>query len=333
MDMVKVGIIGCGIMGRHHSKYLQNNADAKIIAASESNENVLNDYRREFVVKNVYADYEEMLSSEKLDAVVICLPTFLHHDAVTKAADRHINVFCEKPLARTLSQGEEMIQTCKENRVIFQVGFVRRFDNCWCKAKEIVENGVLGNPIVWRDVRAGFGPGYIPWFFDKEKGGGPILDGMVHNFDFGNFMFGKPVKVISGLTRFKKSSAMDTGSIWVEYESGHIMSNFWSWGIPEKVSSFSVMDIIGPNGALLFPEAFNSNEFSSYFDQENENLLLIKKSGGIMEPVVYQKNDLFLDQMDYFIDCVQHSRKPRVTGEDGLLALKVALVALKEEEL
>ncbi len=333
MEKIKVGIVGCGGMGKYHSRYLKKIPDVEITAAAEINSDVLKDYQKEVAVKEVYNDWQEMFRDAKISCVLICLPTFLHYEVVMRAAEKHIDIFCEKPLARTFAHAKKMVEACKKKRVILEVGFVRRFDNFWLKAKEIVDSGILGKPVVWRDIAAGFGPGHIAWFFNKEKGGGPILDGMIHNFDFGNFMFGRPVKVISGLTKLKKSSAVDTGSVWVEYESGDVISNFWSWGMQKDVPPLSGMDMIGPDGVLLFPEAFDSSEFTSRFDPEKEGLFLLRKKGGAQEPIPYKENDMFDDQIKYFIDCVRERKKPCVTGEDGLLALKVALAALKEEKL
>jgi len=323
--MRRDGKVSCPVPGRGIP-------EAEIIAAADINGNLLKSYTEEFKVGKAYTNYVEMLSSEELEVAIICLPTALHHEATIQAAEKQINVFCEKPLARTLAQGQEMIKACQENGVTLQVGHVRRFDNDWGQAKEIVESGVLGQPLIWRDISTGFGPGHRPWFFDRDNGGGPILDGMIHNFDYANYMFGKPVKMVSGVTRLKTSTALDTGSVWVEYESGNIMSNFWSWGLPEKVSSSSRMDIIGPNGVLMFPLTFEASEFSSHFHPEKEGLYLLKKSDGSVEPIVYQKNNMFLEQMVHLLDCLTNKKPPKVTGEDGLLALKVALVALEEEE-
>ncbi len=212
------------------------------------------------------------------------------------------------------------------------VGFVRRFDNFWGKAKEVIESGVLGKPVIWRDIAIS-APRLVSWYFDEEKGGGPILDGMIHNFDFGNFIFGNVVKVVSGLTQFKKSTAIDTGAVWVEYESGNIMSNFWSWGMPEGVGAFGGMDMIGPDGVLVFPGGFDPQEFSSSFDAKKEGLFLLRKRGGGTEPIVYEKNDMFLNQMKSFVDCLKNNKEPCVTGEDGQAALRVALAALQEEKI
>ncbi len=332
MERVRVGIIGCGGIGRHHARYLREISGAEIAAVADINDNLLKSYAEEFKVGKAYCDYGEMLSSEEIEVALICLPTALHHKATIQAAEKQINVFCEKPLARTLAQGREMIEACQENGVTLQVGQVRRFDNCWGRAKEIVASRVLGQPLIWRDVKASFGPGHLPWFFDRDNGGGPFLDGMIHNFDYAHYMFGKPVKVVSGMTRLKTSTALDTGSVWVEYESGNIMSNFWSWGLAEKVSPLSGMDLIGPDGVLMFPGTFEVNEFRSHFHPEKEGLYLLKKGDGTTEPLVYQKNDMFLEQMVHLVDCLTNKKPPKVTGEEGLLALKVALMVLGEEE-
>jgi UDP-N-acetylglucosamine 3-dehydrogenase len=155
----------------------------------------------------------------------------------------------------------------------------------------------------------------------------------VHNFDFANFMFGRPVKVSSGLTQLKDSTAIDTGAIWMEYESGHIMSNMWSWGMAEKINAFSGMDMIAPKGALIFARNFDASEFKDQYDPETEGIHLLKKEGGAVEPVIYKLNKMTVDQMRHFIDCVKNGTEPCVNGEDGLLALKAALAALQEETL
>ncbi|MFC1479077.1 Gfo/Idh/MocA family protein [Planctomycetota bacterium] len=333
MNSVKIGIIGCGNMGRHHAKDLNRTENAEITAASDVNESLLKEFSQEFSITNTFSDYSELISSGTCDAVVVNLPTFLHRDAVVQAAEKGLHVFCEKPIARTMKDGEEMVQACRENGVFLMIGFVRRFDNRWMKAKEIIDSGVLGSPVVWRDVRASFGPGRKAWFLEKDQGGGPILDGMIHNFDFANLIFGTPVKVQSGLTRLKESTATDTGSVWVEYDSGHIMSNFWSWGMAEKVGSFSGMDMLGPNGALIFPGTFDAEEFSSEFDKEKEGIYLLKKPGGEVEVVKYELNDMFWEEIIHFAECICNNREPSVTGEDGLKAQKAALIALEEEEL
>ncbi|MBN1672720.1 MAG: Gfo/Idh/MocA family oxidoreductase [Kiritimatiellae bacterium] len=331
MKTVRLGLIGCGGIGRHHSNALRKVPGAQITAAADVSEEGLNRYKEEFGVDRTYPDYADMLAAEELDAVLVCVPTFLHHAAAVKAADSGVHVFCEKPMARTNAQAEEMIEACRANHVRLQIGFVRRFDNFWGKAKEIVDGGALGRTVVWRQIQAGRGP--RSWFMDREKGGGPLLDGMIHNIDFAHCMFGKPVKVASGLTRLRETTAVDTGTVWVDYESGHAMTNSWSWGLAGKMQTVAGMDMIGSDGVLLFPGAFDSQPYASQFDPKTEGLFLLTRGDAESEPVVYAKNDMFVDQLKHFSDCIGTGNEPKVTGEDGRLALRVALAALQEENL
>jgi predicted dehydrogenase len=136
------------------------------------------------------------------------------------AAARHgKHVFCEKPMAMNMEDALEMEAVCREAGVKLQLGFVRRFDNEWLKFKEIVTSGQLGRPVVWRTASAGQGAP-TPWFFQRELGGGPFMDGAVHNYDFGNYMFGKVKSVTArGTTIQPNRTAIDTGIASIEYES------------------------------------------------------------------------------------------------------------------
>ncbi|MFH1709328.1 MAG: Gfo/Idh/MocA family oxidoreductase [Planctomycetota bacterium] len=191
METVRIGIIGCGGMGKSHAAALQKITGVAVAAAAETRAEVLGAFQAEFKVSRGYACFHEMLKAGGLEAVVVCLPTHLHRDAVVAAAAAHVQVFCEKPLARTVAEGAAMLAACADRGVMLQVGFVRRFDNGWNTARRIVQEGTLGTPAVWRDFRASYGPGHNPWYFDRAQGGGPFLDGMIHNFDFANHMFGR----------------------------------------------------------------------------------------------------------------------------------------------
>ncbi|MEK6796263.1 MAG: Gfo/Idh/MocA family oxidoreductase [Spirochaetota bacterium] len=331
MDTVKIGMIGCGGIGKHHSNYLRKIPGAAITAASDVSDTLLDAYKKEYGAAG-YKDYNDMLAKETLDAVLICLPTFLHFDAVKAAAGKKIAIFCEKPLTRNFSDAEKIRDLVAKEKLLFQVGFVRRFDNFWGKAKEIVDSGVLGSPVVWRHTAVGAGPA-SPWFLDKERGGGPIIDGMIHNFDFASLMFGKSVKAVSGLTKFKQSTSLDTGSVWLEYERGDVMANFWSWGLAEKVSSFGGMDIMGPKGVLLFSGSFDAKEFEGKFDAEKEAIFVLRTAGGKNEMITYKKNDMFHDQMVHFTDCVRNNKEPFVTVANSLQGLHDSLAALQELSL
>ena len=333
MEKVRLGIIGCGDMGLHHAQRLIKIKEVEIIAASDINSDSLKRFTNEFQVKHSFSDYNRILGIKEMDGVLISLPTFLHRAAVISAAKRGKHIFCEKPIAMTLKDADEMIKVCQENEVKFMLGFVRRFDNFWRKARQVIKEDLLGRPVIWHDVNSSLGAAY-DWYFDKKKGGGPLIDGAVHNYDFGHYTFGKVKKVYASTINFKRNiSAIDTGSAIIEYESKDKQVISWSWGLPKGAFGAQLTDVIGPKGALLFPGCFDEKEIPQSINQEKDGLFLLSLKEGGKEWIKWEKNDMFFDELLHFIDCIRKDREPYVTGKDGKKALEVGLAILKSGEL
>jgi len=333
MEKVRLGIIGCGGMGFHHARSLSKMKGVEVIAVSDVNSNSLKQFTNEFKVKYFFSDYNQMLNVKEMDGVLICLPTFLHQEAVISSARRGKHIFCEKPIAMTLKDADEMIKVCQENKVKFMIGFVRRFDNFWGKAREVIKEGLLGRPVIWHNVSSSTGAPHN-WYFDKEKGGGPLIDGAVHNYDFGHYMFGKVRRVYAATMNFKENiSAIDTGSAIIEYKSGdeHVIS--WSWGLPKGALGSQLADVIGPRGALLFPGNFNEKEIPQSIEQEKYGVFLLSLGAEKKEWIKWEKNDMFFDELLHFVHCIRKDKEPCVTGEDGKKALEVGLAILKSGKL
>ncbi|MGI6208507.1 MAG: Gfo/Idh/MocA family protein [Anaerolineae bacterium] len=322
--MVNIGIIGCGGMGRLHSWSLQQVDGAQVTAASDSNPEALEAYASEYQPRRTYADFRELVRDPQVDAVVVCLPTFLHASAVLAAAEAGKHVFCEKPIAMKESDAEAMIAACERAGVHFMMGFVRRFDHDWGTFKRLIEEGAIGRPVVWRHIVATGGP-RNPWFLDKEQGGGPIVDGAIHDIDFANWLFGD-VAWTEGTVRRFKATSWDTASVSIGYESGDELLLSWTWGLPTGAGGLHAQDAIGPGGSILFPHNVPPAEIPS--DLSPEQGLYLVDTGQEKRPAVFAKNNMFLEEMVHFVECCETGARPSVTGEDGLRALKVALRAL-----
>lgn len=333
LEKTRLGIIGCGDMGFWHARNLSKMKEVEIVAASDINSDSLKRFANEFRVRYSFSDYAQILDIKEVEGVLVSLPTFLHRTAVISAANKGKHIFCEKPIAMTLKDADEMIKVCRKNRVKFMLGFVRRFDNFWRKGREVIKEGLLGRPVIWHDVNSSTGAPY-DWYFDKKKGGGPLIDGAVHNYDFGHYTFGKVKKIYSSTMNFKRNiSAIDTGSAIIEYESKDEQIISWSWGLPEGASGGQLTDVIGPKGALLFPGCFNEKEIPQSIDQEKYGVFLLSLKGEKKEWIRWEKNDMFFDELLHFIDCIGEDKEPYVTGEDGKKALEVGLAILKSGEL
>lgn len=303
--------------------------EVEVVAVADLQQERLQLAKEQYGIERLVTDYHKLLTMDDIDVIDVCIPIYEHHDLVLAAAQHGKNVFCEKPMAMKMEDALEMESACREAGVKLQLGFVRRFDNEWLKFKEIVTSGLLGRPVVWRSASAGQGAP-TPWFFQRELGGGPFMDGAVHNYDFGNYMFGKAKSVTAiGTTLQPNRTAIDTGIASIEYESGDILQMMWSWGLQAGCRAGGIHDVLGEKGALLF-QAPKKDPLKA--ENVNVGQLIIERSGGEQEVHEYVRNDMFADQMEHFIDCIINDREPEVTAKHGQKSLKVALAVLESFE-
>jgi len=194
--MIRLGVIGCGGIAEHQLNSIWDEGLFELVAGCDIRPERLDLFREKFGMQQGWSDYRKMLEEASMDAVMICTPTWLHAENVIAAAEAGLPIFCQKPMAMSSYDCYRMIRTCEKHGVQLQLGFVRRFDTDWGVLKDVIDSGVLGAPVLWRQIAGGPGP-KRPFFLDRFEGGGPMIDGMVHNYDFGYVCFGEPVEVKS----------------------------------------------------------------------------------------------------------------------------------------
>ena len=209
--MVRVGIVGFGFMGRMHYKCWKAIEGAEVVAVCDVNPNIEEDTKKavgnigdteeavDFSSFELYTDFDKMLEGEKLDAVSIALPTYLHADSSIKALAAEVNVMCEKPMALNPADCERMIAEAKSSGKVLQIGHCVRFWPEYAKAKEIVDSGKYGKVIAATFQRLGAAPTWSVdnWFMDEKRSGGMALDLHIHDTDFVQYLFGMPRAVCS----------------------------------------------------------------------------------------------------------------------------------------
>jgi len=144
--MIKIAIVGAGFIGEIHANAYKEIDGAEIVAvvdkSMEKGKKLAQNINAEY-----YEDLDNLLEIRDIDCVDICVPTFLHHDMVLKAAARNKHIFCEKPLALTLKDAEKMVGAVKDKETKSMVGHELRFWPEYVKAKEILESEELGKPL------------------------------------------------------------------------------------------------------------------------------------------------------------------------------------------
>ncbi len=172
---LKIGIIGAGGIAQHYHipSYLR--AGAQIVAACDVNQEALDVARDITDIEHTYQNYEEMLTQEDLDIVSICTSNDMHYPVVMAAIEAGVDIYCEKPLALTYAQAQEMYQAAQAAGIKTGVNFSHRRTPASRMAKEIVDSGALGDIYYVSAVYAAGWPGYAErpgsWRNQREKAG------------------------------------------------------------------------------------------------------------------------------------------------------------------
>ena len=150
MAEYRVGIIGCGGMGRAHARGYREAPGCRIVAGTEMDAEKSGAFAEEFDVERMYTNYREMLDKEDLDLVSICTwPTTHCEITVAAAKQRPEGIICEKPLAVTLSEADRMLSACESNGVALATGHQHRWDAQAVKAREWIDAGRIGDPVMF----------------------------------------------------------------------------------------------------------------------------------------------------------------------------------------
>ncbi len=201
MKTIKIGSVGLGRLGYEHAKNLATQIPGVELAAiCDVNAEQAKKVAAELGVKNVYSDFEEMCSNPELDGIAIVTPSFLHTQQIAIAMEHGKHVFCEKPLGTDVAQckdAEKVVEAHPD--LIFQLGFMRRFDPSYAEAKKKVDEGKIGKVVLVRsytqDPRSTI-EGTLKF---APHSGGQFLDMCVHDIDLVRWFTGANVKNVWGL--------------------------------------------------------------------------------------------------------------------------------------
>jgi predicted dehydrogenase len=227
-----------------HLVPIEHSARAELIACCDIKKERADETAKKYGVK-AYYDYEEMLDCEKLDAVHICLPHYLHCKVAIAAFERGVNVLTEKPMDVDLESAEKAVAKAKEKGVQFGVIFQCRYNNAAQLVKKAVESGKLGriisarSTLTWTRPDAYYAESDWKGTWDKE-GGGVVIDQAIHSIDLVNWIVNSPVKKVSCSMSNRGHAIVkveDSAEGLIEYENG-TRYGFWcmnNYGCDEPI--------------------------------------------------------------------------------------------------
>jgi predicted dehydrogenase len=190
-------MVGLGKMGLSHLAILRAHPGLELVAGCDPT-TYLTDILAKYSGLKCYSDFDRMLESERLDALVVATPSKLHAPMVEKALNRGLHLFCEKPFVLDVADGERLVALAEGKGLVNQVGYHYRFVGAFKEAARIVRAGAIGTV---HHVRVeAFGPVVLrskggTWRSAKSEGGGALYDYACHAIDLVNFVVGTPATV------------------------------------------------------------------------------------------------------------------------------------------
>lgn len=331
MPKFKIAVIGCGaIAQRRHLPEYAKHPDVELVAFCDPVPGRAEEIAKQYGGK-AYSDYKELLEQEKLDAVSVCTPNYIHAEVAIAAANIGLHVLVEKPMSGTREEALAMIEAAKQNDVFLMVGHNQRLMPPHVKAKELLDTGRLGRVLSFRTAFGHPGPenwsvdGRNSWFFRKEEAiMGAMGDLGVHKADLIGWLLNDEVTEVAsfiGTLDKKDTDVDDTAACLLRMKSGTIGTLVASWTQYKG----------GDNSTVIWCEKGVMKIGTDPKDQ-----VIVELTDGSIERyqvgvMATNEKQTFSGVIDEFVECLLTGTPPRISGEEGLRALDVILAAFESE--
>ncbi len=253
-----------------------------------------------------YNSIDDLLSDSELDAIYVSTPVNLHCEQVIAAAERGLHVLCDKPMARTPQECEQMIAACEANDVHLQVCFLFRFHSCFQQIRAWVDENRLGKIV---HGRMPFLKKYLltadEWRAQPDQGGGGcLMDLGPHSVDLLRYIIGEVTDVTAFCnTAIHNYQVEETGGILMQFQNGAQGFTDLSFSVAQ---CDMVFELYGTEGSV---SVINDDgwKIQTYFDGEKQI-------------ISSEFEDLYQHQFEHFAECVATGTAPLASGNDGLRA-------------
>jgi len=321
MEKVNIGVIGVGRIGSMHTRNLKYQIPgAKVLAVADIFEKSAREAASQLEISIAEKDYRILLENKDIDAVVICSSTDTHAQIISEAAQAGKHIFCEKPIALDVEKIDQAITAVKKAGVKLQVGFNRRFDPSFKKAKELVAKGTIGTPHLLRITSRDPEPPPISYI---KVSGGIFLDMMIHDFDMARYLLDQEVVELMAVGNclvdpaIGEAGDIDTAIVTLKYEGG-------AWGIIDNsrkaVYGYDQrIEIFGSGGCVMVGNP-----------TPTEVMVSGAKDTKTDKPLYFfteRYQEAYLAEMKEFIKCIQEDTKPLVGGFDGKISVQMGYAA------
>lgn len=319
--MINIGVIGCGHWGPNHIRVFSHLAGSKVLMCADPDQSRLDAIQKTFLNVRPTKDHRDILDNPDIQAVCIAVPTDLHYSIAKEALERGKHVLCEKPLAMTPEECQELKDLARQMGKILMVGHIFLFNAGITWLKKYIQSGDLGKIYYAYSTRTNLGP----FRYDVNA----LWDLAPHDISIFNYLFDScPLNVSGRGQKCLGESLEDLAFATLEYP-GHILANVHvSWLDPKKVRQIT---IVGDKKMVVWDDLDNDGPVRLYdkhvektktFYETYGEFQLLSREGSITIPKVGSSEPL-KKQAEYFLECVAKSSPAELSdAQKGLEVVK-----------
>lgn len=316
-----IAIIGTGRAGMIHARNYQRHVPhARVVAVSDPDPAAGARAADELGLDRAYTDHRELLKDPAVQAVVVVTPTKYHRGIVLDALAAGRHAFCEKPMAMNVAECTDMLDAARASGLKLQIGFMRRFDAGFRRAKQLIDDGAIGDVVQVKSMSHGPSIPH-PWMYDITASNGALAEVASHDVDTIRWLCGSEVARVHALAgnyrspqaRAEWPDFYDTVLMTAAMRNGTIGCVDGAQGV--RYGYDARVEILGTNGSI------------DIGDLAADRVRVHTADGRSSRDIVPSWRNLFADayvaEDAAFTRCILDNSEPEVTGEDGLRAVQI----------
>jgi predicted dehydrogenase len=322
MRKLGVGVLGVGDMGKRHAENIRRLVpEARLVAVADPATARTRQVAVELEIEHSFGSLEDMLAHKDVDCVIIAAPDKFHALAVCTAAGAGKDILCEKPLALNVADAHTALEAVAVAGVRLQVGFMRRYDSGYTAAMKRIEAGEIGDPVIFKSIGRDRDAPPIS-AYQAQLNGMLLYNNTIHDFDLARWLMrDEVIEVQAYATVAIRPEVAQYGDVVasvvnLKYQGGAI-GNVESF--VQAVYGYDIRtEIVGSHGSILVGSL-----------QQTPVTFLAREGGTqlLEDHFLTRFEAAYVAELRDFVHNILTDRPLRVSGEDGLRALEIAVAA------
>ncbi len=322
MAKLGVGVLGVGTMGRQHAQNLRCLIpEARLVAVADADVKRAKQTAADLELDHFYESAEALVQNPDVQAVVIVTPAKFHGAAMRVCAAAGKDIFCEKPFTLTVQEADEMLDITRKAGVRVQVGHVRRYDPPNVRAKQRIEAGEIGDPVIFKSLARDPAPPPVSYMASGVNGMF-FQDSTVHEFDLGRWLMSDEIAEIhayGGVLVFPEIAQfndIDTALLNLKFTRGTLgaVENYMQSGYGYDIRT----EIVGSKGTII----------TGYLQHTAEIVLTVNGAKtDVVDHFLARFREGYLLEMRDFVQTILADKEPKVDAFDGRQAVAAAAAA------